>query len=62
MPLLPAALQRVSNQSAQELRLFRTIILTVASVIIATKLVETVETIGMVSVNRLMTEILSAAC
>jgi hypothetical protein len=51
MPSLPAALRRASNQSAQELRSFRTTIFTIASDIIAIKLLETVGTIGMGSIN-----------
>jgi hypothetical protein len=51
MPSLPAALRRASNQSAQELRFFRTMIFTVASNIIAIELLETVGTIGMGSIN-----------
>jgi hypothetical protein len=49
--LLLAALRRASNYFTQELRFFRIIIFTIASDIIVIKLLETVGTIGIGSIN-----------
>jgi hypothetical protein len=56
MPLLPAVPWRVLNQSAQELRFFRIMIFTMASDMIVIKLLETVGTMGIGSVNWLIPE------